>query len=120
LSIPLIILLVSMDLFLDGVIVDSGKFSCLTEPDPSYHGVRFTKIAGNPAYIVKARVTLLRDIVATFRPFNSSLFLQGLETFSLRVERHVENAFKVVKFLQHYTQVERVNYSSLSNSPYFP
>jgi len=109
-----------------GVIVDggrfdwaaSGKFPYLTEPDPSYHGVRFTEAAGEAAYITKARVTLLRDTGAALSPFNSFLFLQGLETLSLRVERHVENTIKVIDFLQKHPQVERVNHPSLPESPY--
>ncbi|HAL75000.1 MAG TPA: O-acetylhomoserine aminocarboxypropyltransferase [Clostridiales bacterium] len=109
-----------------GVIVDSGRFdwaasgrfTCLTEPDPSYHGVRFTEAAGNLAYIIKARVTLLRDTGAAPSPFNAFLFLQGLETLSLRVERHVYNALKVVEFLSKHPQVERVNHPSLPDSPY--
>lgn len=109
-----------------GVIVDggcfdwgaSGRFSCLTEPDPSYHGVRFTEAAGKAAYITKARVTLLRDTGAALSPFNAFLFLQGLETLSLRVERHVENALKVVDFLRGHPKVEGVNHPSLPDSPY--
>jgi O-acetylhomoserine (thiol)-lyase len=109
-----------------GVIVDagkfdwagSGKFPCLTEPAPGYHGVRFTEAAGELAYIIKARVTLLRDTGAALSPFNSFLFLQGLETLSLRVERHVENTLKIVDFLSRYPKVERVNHPSLPDSPY--
>ena len=109
-----------------GVIVDGGKFDWaasgrfpyLTEPDPSYHGVRFTEAAGAAAYIIKARVTLLRDTGAALSPFNAFLFLQGLETLSLRVERHVENALKVVDFLRKHPNVERVNHPSLSDSSY--
>ncbi|CDZ23966.1 O-acetylhomoserine (thiol)-lyase [[Clostridium] cellulosi] len=109
-----------------GVIVDSGKFDWaasgkfpgLSEPNPSYHGVRFTEAAGNAAYITKARVILLRDTGAALSPFNSFLFLQGLETLSLRVERHVENALKVVDFLKSHPKVERVNHPSLPESPY--
>ena len=107
-----------------GIIVDSGnfdwassgKFPCLTEPDPSYHGVRFTQAAGSAAYITHARVTLLRDTGACLSPFNSFLFLQGLETLSLRVERHVENALKVIDFLVGHPKVERVNHPSLPDS----
>jgi len=103
-----------------GVIIDSGKFdwassgkfSYLTEPDPSYHGVRFTEAAGAAAYIVKARVTLLRDTGAALSPFHSFIFLQGLETLSLRVERHVFNTLKVVDFLKNHEKVERVNHPS--------
>ena len=109
-----------------GVIVDggnfdwaaSGKFPYLTEPDPSYHGVRFTEAAGAAAYITKARVILLRDTGATLSPFNSFLFLQGLETLSPRVERHVENTLKVIDFLKNHPKVERVNHPSLADSPY--
>lgn len=105
-----------------GVIIDSGKFDWaasgkfpyLTEPDPSYHGVRFTEAVGAVAYIVKARVTLLRDTGAALSPFNSFLFLQGLETLSLRVERHVSNTLKVIDFLKNHHKVERVNHPSLS------
>ena len=93
---------------LGGIIVDSGKFDWvasgkfpqLTEPDPSYHGVRFIDAAGAAAYIVRIRAILLRDMGATISPFNAFILLQGLETLSLRVERHVDNALKVVKFLQ--------------------
>jgi O-acetylhomoserine (thiol)-lyase len=109
-----------------GVLVDSGKFDWaasgrypyLTEPDPSYHGVRFCEAVGPLAYIIKARVTLLRDTGAALSPFNSFLFLQGLETLSLRIERHVENALKIIDFLQKHPQVERVNHPSLPGSKY--
>ena len=109
-----------------GVIVDggsfdwaaSGKFPGLSEPCPSYHGLRLTEAAGAAAYIVKARVTLLRDIGASLSPFNSFLFLQGLETLSLRVERHVENSLKVIEFLSNHPRVEKVNHPSLPDSPY--
>lgn len=105
-----------------GVVVDSGKFDWaandkfpgLSEPNPSYHGVVFTKACGNLAYILKLRTTLMRDQGATISPFNSFLLLQGLETLSLRVERHVENALKVVDFLKNHPQVEKVNHPSLS------
>lgn len=105
-----------------GVIVDSGKFDWtasgkfpyLTEPDPSYHGVRFTEAAGAAAYITKARVTLLRDTGSALSPFHSFLFLQGLETLSLRVERHVENTLKVINFLKNHEKVERIDHPSLS------
>lgn len=104
-----------------GVIIDSGnfdwaqndKFPGLSQPNPSYHGVVFTKACGNLAYITKIRTTLMRDQGATISPFNSFLLLQGLETLSLRVERHVENALKVVDFLKNHPQVEKVNHSSL-------
>ncbi len=106
-----------------GVIVDSGKFDWaahadrfpgLAKPNPSYHGVVFTDACGAAAYITKARATLLRDQGATLSPFNSFLLLQGLETLSLRVERHVENALKVVEFHNNHPQVERVNHPSLA------
>lgn len=106
-----------------GVIVDSGKFDWaasgkfpyLTEPDPSYHGVKFVEAVGAAAYIIKARVTLLRDTGATLSPFNSFLFLQGLETLSLRVERHVSNTLKVIDFLKNHEKVERIDHPSLSS-----
>ena len=109
-----------------GVIVDagkfdwaaSGKFPGLSEPNPSYHGVRLTDAAGTAAYITKARVTLLRDTGATLSPFNSFLFLQGLETLSLRVERHIYNTLKVIDFLKTHPQVISVNHPSLPDSPY--
>ena len=105
-----------------GVIVDGGKFNWaqndkfpgLSKPNPSYHGVVFTQAVGNLAYIIKIRTTLLRDQGATISPFNSFLLLQGLETLSLRVERHVANALKVVDFLKNHPQVEKVNHPSLS------
>lgn len=106
-----------------GVIIDSGKFDWtqnekfpgLTKPNPSYHGVIFTEACGNLAYILKIRTTLMRDQGATISPFNSFLLLQGLETLSLRVERHVENALKVVDFLKNHPQVEKVNHPSLES-----
>lgn len=105
-----------------GVIVDGGKFDWaqndkfpgLSKPNPSYHGVVFTDVVGNAAYIIKVRTTLLRDQGAAISPFNSFLLLQGLETLSLRVERHNENALKVVDYLKNHPQVERVNHPSLS------
>lgn len=105
-----------------GVVVDSGKFDWaqndkfpgLSKPNPSYHGVVFTEACGNLAYILKLRTTLMRDQGATISPFNSFLLLQGLETLSLRVERHVENALKVVDFLKNHPQVERANHPSLA------
>ena len=105
-----------------GVVVDSGKFDWtrndkfpgITEPNPSYHGFVFSKACGNLAYILKLRTTLMRDQGATISPFNSFLLLQGLETLSLRVERHVENALKVVEFLKNHPQVEKVNHPSLA------
>ena len=104
-----------------GVIVDggkfdwssSGKFPGLSEPNPSYHGVKFTEAAGNLAYIVKLRTTLMRDLGACISPFNSFMLLQGLETLSLRVERHVANALKVVDFLKNHPKVAKVNHPSL-------
>ena len=109
-----------------GVIVDSGKFDweasgkfpSLVEPNPSYHGVSFTKAAGPAAFVTKIRAILLRDTGATISPFHAFIFLQGLETLSLRVERHVENALKVVDFLKNPPQVERVNHPSLPESGY--
>jgi len=104
-----------------GVIVDSGKFNWaqndkfpgLSKPNPSYHGVVFTDAAGNLAYIIKARTTLLRDTGSALSPFNAFLLLQGIETLSLRVERHVFNALKTVEFLKNHPQVEKVNHPSL-------
>lgn len=109
-----------------GIIVDSGKFdwessgkfACLTAPDPSYHGISYTKALGAAAYISKARVTLLRDMGASLSPFNSFLFLQGLETLSLRVQRHIENALKIVEYLNDHAMVECVNHPSLPDSKY--
>ncbi|HJV44396.1 MAG TPA: homocysteine synthase, partial [Bacillota bacterium] len=109
-----------------GVIVDSGKFDWkngkfpgLTEPDDSYHGLVYTDAVGSLAYIIKARVTLLRDIGAAISPFNSFLFLQGLETLPLRMERHVENAQKVADFLEKHEFVSWVNYPGLETNPYY-
>lgn len=104
-----------------GVVVDSGKFDWaandkfpgLSKPNPSYHGVVFTEACGNLAYVMKLRTTLMRDQGATISPFNSFLLLQGLETLSLRVERHVENALKVVEFLKNHPKVKKVNHPSL-------
>lgn len=104
-----------------GVIIDAGnfnwaqndKFPGLSQPNPSYHGVVFTEAVGNLAYIIKIRTTLLRDQGAVISPFNSFLLLQGLETLSLRVERHVKNALKVVDFLKSHPQVEKVNHPAL-------
>ncbi|MDP4153235.1 MAG: O-acetylhomoserine aminocarboxypropyltransferase/cysteine synthase [Bacillota bacterium] len=109
-----------------GVIVDSGnfnweasgKFASLTEPNPSYHGVSFTKVVGPAAFVTKIRAILLRDTGATLAPLHAFLFLQGLETLSLRVERHVENALKVVDYLSKHPQVEKVNHPSLPESEY--
>lgn len=108
-----------------GVIVDggkfdwegSGKFPSLTEPNPSYHGVSFTKAAGAAAFVTKIRAILLRDTGATLSPFHAFIFLQGLETLSLRVEWHVENALKVVEYLNKHPQVERVHHPSVSDDP---
>ena len=105
-----------------GVVVDSGKFDWakndkfpgLSQPNPSYHGVVFTEACGNLAYILKLRTTLMRDQGAAISPFNSFLLIQGLETLSLRVERHVENALKVVDFLNNHPQVASVNHPSLA------
>lgn len=109
-----------------GVIVDSGKFNWnnskfpeLTQPDPSYHGIVYTEACGEAAYIIKARVSLLRDTGAALSPFNSFLFLQGLETLPLRMERHVENAQKVAEFLDQHELVGWVNYPGLKNNPYY-
>ena len=107
-----------------GVVIDSGKFDWtqndkfpgISQPNPSYHGVVFSEACGNLAYILKLRTTLMRDQGATISPFNSFLLLQGLETLSLRLERHVENALKVVDFLKNHPQVERVNHPSLAQS----
>lgn len=108
-----------------GVIIDSGKFdweasgkfSSLTEPNPSYHGISFTKAVGAAAFVTKIRAILLRDTGATISPIHSFIFLQGLETLSLRVERHVENALKVVEYLNNHPQVEKVNHPFVSNDP---
>ena len=108
-----------------GVIVDSGKFdweasgkfASLTEPNPSYHGISFTKAVGPAAFVTKIRAILLRDTGATLSPFHAFIFLQGLETLSLRVERHVQNALKVVEFLNNHPQVERVNHPAVSTDP---
>ncbi len=120
---------------LGGVIVDSGKFDWigsgkfpqLTEADPSYHGVKFAEAVGSAAYVTRIRAILLRDTGACISPFNAFILLQGLETLSLRVERHVENALKVVEFLKNHPKVEKVNHPSLKDSPdyelynkYFP
>ena len=109
-----------------GVIVDSGKFDWaasgkfpqLVEEDPSYHNISYTRDVGAAAFIVAARVQLLRDMGAALSPFNSFLLLQGLETLSLRVERHVQNAEKIVDFLVNHPKVEKVNYPKLTDSPY--
>lgn len=118
---------------LGGIIVDSGKFDWaesgkfpqLTEPDASYHGLKFGELEGG--YVTRIRAILLRDTGAVISPFNAFLLLQGLETLSLRVERHVENSLKVVDFLKNHPKVEKVNHPSLPESPdydlykkYFP
>ena len=108
-----------------GVIVDggnfdweaSGKFDSLTKPNPSYHGISFTQACGAAAFVTKVRAILLRDTGATVSPFNAFLFLQGLETLSLRVERHTYNALKVVEYLNNHTQVESVSHPSVSTDP---
>ncbi|WP_443986771.1 O-acetylhomoserine aminocarboxypropyltransferase/cysteine synthase family protein [Holdemanella biformis] len=108
-----------------GVIVDggkfdweaSGKFDSLTKPNPSYHGISFTKACGPAAFVTKVRAILLRDTGATLSPFNAFLFLQGLETLSLRVERHTYNALKAVEYLNNHPQVESVSHPSVSTDP---
>ncbi len=105
-----------------GVIVDggnfdwagSGKFDSLTKPNPSYHGISFTEAVGEAAFVTKIRAILLRDTGATLSPFHAFMFLQGLETLSLRVERHVENALKVVEYLNGHPKVEKVHHPSVS------
>ncbi len=108
-----------------GIIVDSGnfnwnngKFPELTEPDPSYHGIKYAEKFGKSAYIVKARVQLLRDIGSALSPFNAFLFLMGLETLHLRMERHCFNALKVAQFLNNHPRVSWVNYPGLEEHPY--
>lgn len=120
---------------LGGIIVDSGKFDweangnypAISAPNPSYHGVSFTKAVGAAAFVTYIRAILLRDTGATISPFNAFLLLQGVETLSLRLERHAENTKKVVKFLKNHPQVEKVNHPSLTEHPdhalyekYFP
>lgn len=120
---------------LGGIIVDSGrfdwaasgKFPQLSEPDPSYHGTRFTDVAGPAAYVTRIRAVILRDTGAAISPFNAFLLLQGLETLSLRVERHVENALRIVDFLARHPKVKKVNHPALPDHPdhalyerYFP
>lgn len=108
-----------------GVIVDggkfdweaSGKFDSLTKPNPSYHGISFTQTCGAAAFVTKVRAILLRDTGATASPFNAFLFLQGLETLSLRVERHAYNALKVIEYLNNHPQVESVSHPSVSKDP---
>lgn len=110
---------------LGGVIVEggrfdweaSGRFPSLTEPSPGYHGVCFARAAGPAAFVTRIRAILLRDTGATLSPFHAFIFLQGLESLSLRVERHVENALKVVRYLANHPQVERVHHPSVSEDP---
>ena len=111
---------------LGGIIVDSGKFNwangnfpSMTEPDPSYHGMKYFETFGNTAFIVKARVQGLRDIGACISPLNSFLILQGVETLSLRMERHSKNAGKVAEYLEAHPKVISVNYPGLKSSPYY-
>ena len=109
---------------LGGVIVDGGsfdwdipgKFPTLSEPDPGYHGIRFTEAAGSAAFVTRVRAVLLRDTGAAISPFHAFMFLQGLETLSLRVERHVSNALAVIDFLKSHPHVEAVHHPSVSNS----
>lgn len=111
---------------LGGVIIDggtfdwkaSGKYPQITKPDPSYHGISFYDAVGAAAFVTRIRAVVLRDMGATIAPLHSFLFLQGLETLSLRVERHVENALKVAEFLENHEKIERVNHPALKNSPY--
>ena len=121
---------------LGGVIVDGGKFDwkanpdkfpSLAKPDPSYHGIVFADVVGAAAYVTRIRAVILRDTGATLSPFNAFILLQGVETLSLRVERHVENALKVVDFLSKHPKVSKVNHPSLESHPdhqlykkYFP
>ena len=120
---------------LGGIIVDSGKFDWigsgkfpqLTEADPSYHGIKFAEAVGEAAYVTRIRAILLRDTGAAISPFNAFILLRGLETLSLRLERHIENSLKVVEFLKNHPKVERVNHPALQDSPdyelykkYFP
>lgn len=111
---------------LGGVIVDGGtfdwvgnadKYPTLAKPDPSYHGAVFADVAGTAAFVTRIRAVILRDTGATISPFNAFILLQGLETLSLRVERHVENALKVVKYLDNNPKVEKVNHPSLPSHP---
>jgi O-acetylhomoserine (thiol)-lyase len=111
-----------------GVIVDGGtfdwaanaeRFPQFVEPDPSYHGLVYTEALGNLAYIIKARIQLLRDLGTAVAPFNAFLIAQGIETLSLRVERHVSNAQSLAQWLEQHDQVEKVNYSGLPSSPWY-
>lgn len=107
-----------------GIIVDSGKFDweqsgkfpLLAEADPSYHGISFTKAVGEAAFVTRIRAVLLRDTGATLSPFHAFLFLQGLETLSLRVERHIQNALRVIEYLKNHPQVEVVNHPAASDN----
>ncbi|MGL4522953.1 MAG: PLP-dependent transferase, partial [Bacilli bacterium] len=109
-----------------GILVDngtfdwesSGRFACMTTPDPSYNGINYAKDVGAAAYITKARVQLLRDTGACISPFNAFLLLQGIETLSLRVERHVENTRKLINYLNQHSQVEWISYPELPNNRY--
>ena len=111
---------------LGGVIVEggnfdwekSGKFKSMVDPDPSYHGISFAKACGKAAFVTKVRAVFLRDMGAAISPFNSFLLLQGLETLSLRVERHVENALKVVEYLENHPMVEKVNHPAAKGNKY--
>jgi O-acetylhomoserine (thiol)-lyase len=108
-------------LIIDGGSFDwgaSGKFPTMTEPDPSYGGLAYWPALGHGSYIIKARVQMLRDLGAATTPFNSFLFLQGLETLSLRMERHCSNAQQVANFLEEHSQVESVSYAGLTSSPW--
>ncbi len=111
-----------------GVIVDGGTFDWaanaerfpeFNEPDPSYHGLVYSEALGNIAYIIKARIQLLRDLGSAVAPFNAFLIAQGLETLSLRIERHVQNAKAIAEWLEQHPQVESVNYSGLPSSPWY-
>ena len=109
-----------------GIVVDSGdfnwdngKFPSLVEPDPSYHGLSYLKTFKNAAYIAKARTHILRDFGSTMSAFNASVYLRGLETLHVRMDRHCENALKVAEFLQSHEKVSWVNYPNLKDSPYF-
>ncbi|MFV0517717.1 MAG: O-acetylhomoserine aminocarboxypropyltransferase/cysteine synthase family protein [Aminipila sp.] len=111
---------------LGGIIIDSGnfdweasgKFPAITEPNPAYHGISFTKAVGRAAFVTKIRAVLLRDTGAAIAPLHAFLLLQGIETLSLRVERHIENALKVVEFLSKHPRVEKVNHPSIEGSKY--
>ena len=120
---------------LGGVIIDSGKFDwkasgkfpSITEPNPSYHGLSFTDAAGAAAFVTKIRAILLRDTGAAISPFNAFLLLQGVETLSLRLDRHIENTKRVIKYLSDHPKVEKINHPSLQHHPdhklykkYFP